>query len=236
MINNYGFDEAVVIGYSPRIVKAERTVSELERVGFSKIIVRSNFSNPFERCLFKVVKMGSREKYMNVSLGHYAVVKSSYEKGLGHVLVCEDDARFHKDVKRFADGIKNLPCDYDVAMLDSFPENSFSESEHEKLMKGRVNSNWCLSTVKRCSSACYALSRRGMERIVRICEKSTDGITPLRCFDQQFTPKDMQGLNFYVAFPNLAVQCETKLTSTIFSATKKIYDAEGINLDEYGKY
>lgn len=209
---------------------------ELLRVGLEAEVLWS-FPNPFERALAKSLKMGfDSAAYLNMDMSHYRAIKTARELGAKSLLIMEDDCRFLKDVSRLEEGLSALPQDYDVAMLDSFNYWCYREEEHRKLLSGRVNDWWCRCAVKRCSTACYALSGKGIERFVELYEAAAVGKEKLLVCDQYFEERWLKGLNFYCAFPNLAIQCRTPKTTSGYETIAGIYKAEGLREEDYAAY
>lgn len=156
-------------------------VNELRRVGMDGFDILWQFPNPFNAVLMNSVKHDKwihHGGYFNCTMGHYRAIQTAYNLGCSEALFMEDDIRFLKDTAEISEIVTSLPKDYDLATFDpsyrSWPKDQLADflswREHRK-----VNEHWAEFDAM-FSMGCYALSRRGMEKM-------------LACYDSAVTPK-----------------------------------------------
>ena len=131
-------------------------------------------------------------------IGQYRAIRTAYELGSQGALLMEDDCRFRKGAD-LAAALAAAPQDASVLMLDHFAD------------RGVKPGNGWRRADKSASSACYALSRGGMEALLRAYEApaTCEGCKALRILRNcdHYTDADLlPELRIYLAFPNLAVQ------------------------------
>ena len=90
------------------------------------------------------------------------------------------------------------------------------------------------------SAACYALSRKAMERIVWLYESAVDPKVPKRCAricDQWFEKSRLPGLDLFMATPNLAVQQTAPDRRNSGNKWRlRGYETLGVDLGLYAEY
>lgn len=184
-------------------------MKELERVGLGDAKIMWQFPTPFDAVMRRNVKgkAALRTGFFNSGMGHYRAIKTAYELGAKRSLIMEDDVRFLKDLELASKIVRDLPDDFDVALLDVLKPQKMPISEClENRRKNMVSSFWCRFFNMR-SFACYAMSRRGMERWICLWEGAFKPGGFLRIGDQ-YMNRDMFGhdMNMYHAVPNVAIQ------------------------------
>ena len=105
----------------------------------------------------------------NCALEHYTIVKQSYLRGFDNILIMEDDIKFDVDKSVLEKAISLIPNDYDLIRFWSteyIAENLSAYNGEEDLYvkitdRGNIVSN---------STLCYALSRKGMERYIKVMD------------------------------------------------------------------
>lgn len=132
---------------------------------------------------------------LNVSLEHYTIIKMSYERGFNNVLILEDDVKFISDIDKLNEFMDNIPPDYDILKL-FYIFGPSEEGYGDKYFTKKKVPNWGLI----CNS--YALSRKGMEEMIRIYEEK---IIPC---DIVFEKIDEEKINAYVPV-NILVEMPT---------------------------
>ena len=232
------FESIYVIGFTGYIDRLDKMKRELSRVGVSDYSVQLDFKNAFDGVVCRTIRHTMADRFLNVTLGHYAAIKTAYDLGKENVLLIEDDLRFFRDTERLRRSVEALPSDYDCALLDSFCFMRFNAEAFRRLKAGsKVGEGWVRCPVKRVSSACYALSRRGMERLIELYELAADGKGILQCCDQMFEPRIWNGYNFYCAVPQIGIQQDTSgVSTTSTSLIRRIYEGEGVDFGRYADY
>lgn len=177
------FDKIYCIHYIPSKERVDKITSELERVG---ILESSNFQwkystfygNIQEKLFSQLVKEKKTalksHKRMNAALTHYACIKEAYESGAKNVLIIENDVIFLKDVEKIKEIITSKP-DRDIILFDYMPQ--MSSSKLLKLKQKSINNYANFGNGDDIFYvSCYALSRKGMEYIIKNQEiKLRDG-------------------------------------------------------------
>jgi len=216
------FERKVVLAYTGNRQRIDLLTAEFARVGLTGVEVLWNFNDHYLK-LYENVKCvnftPSWLALLNNALGHYRIIKSSYELGCRNCLIMEDDIRFLRDVTLLADILSDAPHDYEVLMLDSLGPAGEGD---------KVSGYW-RKVVNRTSAACYALDRRGMEKFIEIYENT---IYPS---DHNFNSKNFSQI--YYAFPNVARQvsvCGSK-TNTHYENWSQFYDQVVCPRGKYGK-
>ena len=172
------FDAIYCLSLADNKERREDCVSDFTRVGIMdsgifhwKITVRNEFykyiwTNPNLRA-----EPGwfNNTTALNCTMGHYEIIKECLAMGYEHVLILEDDCRFHKDSSVIETYLNNIP-DYDICLFDKFipiDKTPFNVAKETK----RVNDYYFdFDTVKLWSCGCYALSRKGMDMLVKFQE------------------------------------------------------------------
>lgn len=202
------FDYIACICFTGYLERQKSIVEEFKRIG---ILERVNFfwdfPSPYITKLSSIVcKSRYHQKMFPIGYNNYRAIKTSFELGYNSILVMEDDIRFLKDVTWIGKAIRELPYDYEIAMLDkNFPTREFTEyiCTHKRIEETR-NIEWknfsCFH-----SSGCYSLSRRGMEKFIRAYEFDGDR-RRMKNNDEYFNCKVFDYKKMYAAFPNIAIQ------------------------------
>lgn len=217
--------------------RAERAEAELKRVGVDDVVKWWSFPNPFDKVLLDSMphtKMFDNNLgFFNCSRTHYRIIKTNYELGRGFVMICEDDVRFRKNIKRLKNLILQSP-QFDVLLLDGIPPKKGIKTPLEKIGDG-----WSRFESMR-SGACYCLSRKGMERLIWLYESAIDkSVTNRRAriCDQWFEANLLKGLSLVMATPNIAVQQTIPGHHNSGNAWRLAgYETLGINLDDYQEW
>jgi hypothetical protein len=227
--------------------RVEGMEAELARVGLSDVERQWQYPSPFDKVLLRNVKhipcfdgnprgMG----YFNSSMGHYRAIATAFHLGCESVLVMEDDIRFLKDVGRVAEIVGALPDDFDVALLDSFfmtrdPKGVNAEVITRWRNERKVNEHWA-EFDSLYSLGCYALSRRGMERMMFAFEavQTAPKIGMIRIADH-FLKRGILGaqMQLYFARQNVAIQREMGAANSPPSDIRKKYEEMGFDLADY---
>lgn len=235
------FDRKSVVGFTGN--KDTRVLpmkEELDRVGIDVVNWRYQFPNPFMDVLLKAMRHVpemTNAGYMNCSIGHYSEIATAYHLGCGHALVMEDDIRFAKDLSFVKSCVESLPRDYDIAMFDCFPRReSGDEKAYFEWRENRSANEFWASFDRMYSCGCYAVSRRGMERLMFCVEavEKAPRIFKMRPFDH-FLDRSIVGKDakLYFCRKNACIQRPIGKSSTPDGWIEEGYSKIGIDFDDY---
>lgn len=211
------FDRIVVVCCTKYQDRQEAVKKELERIGLlDRAEFFWDFPSPFTTCLQKSVRCSeylTRRNAFNIFLNHYRVIKETFLRGFKNVLIIEDDIRFLKDGMKLAGAVKSIPPDFDLALFDRSKPYDISIDEFRTMggcdKQPKETVGWFEFCRLTCAG-CYALSRKGMQRLIGCFEKpveSNDGRMVLRHNDYYFSKRDLgDDVKLYFSFPNIAVQ------------------------------
>lgn len=225
-------------GYKDRVAGV---MSELERIGMKGVNVQWQFPNPFDRFLLTHLRhIPCLEKggYMNCTMGHYAAIKTAFHLGVRNCLILEDDIRFLRNAEEISKTVNALPDDFDIALFDLVAismGNCGPEDVIRMRADSRVNERWMRFYNMR-SMACYALSRRAMERIIWLNEAAVTEprIGKLRICDHFLNEKYMlPGMNLYCACENVAVQKKMGEANSDMDSFCQAYQGMGVDMSRY---
>jgi GR25 family glycosyltransferase involved in LPS biosynthesis len=101
----------------------------------------------------------------NCAFEHYTIIKQSYLRGFDSILIIEDDITFIDDIKKIEEVFNSIPSNYDLIKYHS-TEVAIIESSI------CINKYYYTNCFGVCSTKCYALSRKGMEKVIRYYESS----------------------------------------------------------------
>lgn len=99
---------------------------------------------------------------------HLLIISEAYHFGYDHILICEDDIHFNEDrIKEITKLFETTPQDFDLVKY----WNTYNE-QNDEIHSGYFKSINTINDVYRFaqSTACYALSRRGMRQYLQICK------------------------------------------------------------------
>lgn len=218
---------------------------ELKRVGLDGADRQWQYPSPLDKVLLRSVKhipaleIGG---YFNSSMGHYRAIATAYHLGCDHCLVMEDDVRFLIDVEEIEKSVNSIPDDYDVALLDSFfqkwSEGKINSNVMSRWRDGRKANEYWSEFDELYSLGCYALSRRGMERMLFAFDavETAKNIGKLRIADHFLNRGILgSGMKMYFARKNVAIQRDMgKANSPVSDITNK-YIEMGLDLSEYAE-
>jgi len=220
-------------GYPDRARKMERVAAKASAALGAPAERIWQFPSPWNRwVLDRVPHIGFLDTHpgcFGAGLGQYRAIKTAYELGAQGALFMEDDCRFRKGAD-IAPALSSAPPDADVLMLDHFADRG--------VMPGH---GWRRAD-KSASSACYALSRSGMEAILRVYEAPATGEgckewRMLRNCDHYTDIALLPNASIYLAFPNLAVQAPCPGGSNCGeNHMVSKYARMGIDLKDYDGY
>lgn len=259
------FDYKSVLAFTGNKPRIDLLRAEFSRVGLSNVEVHWNFHNSFvTNTLFEQVPLQGNRKQsiLNNALGHYSMIKTAYELGKNHALIMEDDIRFLRDVRQIEEMVRDLPPDYDIALLDSIisPDSpqihllkNQNENKHQSLLSALSNksaraSSWWRAVDSATSAACYALSRRGMATLIWFYEKPYNKevaenervVLPSDFYFNTIrlaeVPQNIRAKSILVATPKIArqVKIENSQTNTNYDVWSQTYEKAGAPRRNYG--
>lgn len=211
---------------------------ELDRVGIEGVNRLWQFPTPFDSIMRRFVrgKLGLKPGFFNGGMGHYRAIKTAYELGCSNSLIMEDDIRFLKDVDLIREIVEDLPEDYDIALLDTFKPQKMSYDEWRgNATNRRVSKHWCRFNNMR-SFACYAMSRKGMERWIAQWEGAFRPCGFLKIADQYLKHECLgMDMNMYHAVRNVCIQAPVggSACSGQDGCHVDKYREYGLNIDDY---
>ena len=235
------FERKTLLTFTGYKNRASGVLRELDRVGMKDVHVQWQFPNPFDGVLMKHLRhipCLERGGYMNCTIGHYSAIKTAYHLGCKTCLIMEDDIRFLNDLGEIEEYVDALPEDFDVALFDLVAVsmgNCGPEDVIRLRKEARVNDHWFRYYNMR-SMACYALSRRAMERLIWLNEAAvTDPrVGKLRICDHFLDSKYMTpGMNLYCASMNVAIQKKMGTANSDMFEYDKAYRNMGIDMSQY---
>lgn len=231
------FDFKAVSLFSGHKERAQSVKAEFDRVGLEVTPFwgcQTGYDAVIERNI-RHSRMVGNGAYLNITLKHLQMVKTAYELGAEHALFFEDDIRFLKDLELLEQIVVALPRDFDVALFDWVHRNKATDDDYLAIAgtaQGQDPRLWVPFRDLR-SCAFYALSRRGMERYVRILEGPAFGMSKLKICDQHWwdilQDRELKG---YCAVPCAGVQGVPGGASPYDDMWKRYYRS-GIRRGEY---
>lgn len=98
---------------------------------------------------------------------HYSIIKQSYLRGFNSILILEDDVIFKKNLAEFKKIINAIPKDFKIVKLAS----SAIENNVQNCNEVFIDKNHTDWDRYKFGATCYALSRSGMEILIKEYEK-----------------------------------------------------------------
>jgi len=239
------FDRKVVLYFTGnKDTRVPGMEKELARVGLEDADRQWQYPTPLDGVFLRSVRhipcLEQKIGLFNATMGHYRAIATAYHLGCESVLIIEDDIRFLKDKSDIEDSVAAIPEDYDMALLDSFyrtwGDKKANSSEMSSWRDGRKANDLWSEFDMLCSGGCYALSRRGMKRMMFAFEavETRKGIGKMRVSDH-FNNRSILGADtrMYFARKNVAIQRDMGASNTPASEITGEYLDMGLDLDEY---
>ena len=226
------FDHIYCIHYLPYKERYRKCVDELTRVGIRESGVFSwklTWDSPLFDRLYQVCNAAPSVGCMKIGFAHYMCIKEAYELGFNHVLILENDNIFLKDVNKIEKILNDLPDDYDICLLDKIPAVS---AKYEDAVKNATNESFIDIDKKFYVLAnCYALSRKGMEHVIKSQEKRL-AISDTYLRFNNFMPEE-PGLKRYAAITTIAIQNPGFALESENEKLRKVKSGINSNIDDY---
>lgn len=236
------FDRKVMLYYTEyRNTRAPQMEKELERVGLDGADRQWQYPSPLDEVMLRSmahIPCCERNGYFNCTMGHYRAIATAYHLGCKSVLIMEDDISFLKDLSEIEATVNSIPEDYDVALLDSFAiamKDINAGTVRWLREHRRTNEHWAEFDELR-SCGCYALSRRGMERM-KFCYEAVEtakAIGRMRLADHFLNRKYLgKDSRLYFATKNVAVQRDMVGAMSQVDGIQRCYVDMGLDMSEY---
>ena len=181
------FDKIYIINLVSAKERYENCIKEFEKLGVDKndltfwYATRNNFLKGIEN----VVSSLKCEYYDNMQLRdnntysrifdnayyHYNIIKTSYERGLKSILVCEDDVNFIDNKGIVLDVFNRIPQDYNIIKFYNQCDNEYFKKDLEITVYKKINYILESNRGGLGSAMIYALSRNGMKTYIDYVEK-----------------------------------------------------------------
>ena len=168
------FDHIYCIHYLPYSNRYGKCIDELKRVGIRESGIFSwkiTWDSPIFNKLYEVYPKAPSVGCMKVGFSHYLCIKEAYELGFKRVLILENDNIFLKDLDKLEKIINDTPEDYDIIFFDKVPAKN---AGYEKAVTDeKINDSFFdIGKNLYVFANCYALSRKGMEHVIKNQENS----------------------------------------------------------------
>ena len=203
------FEYKAVVCFTGYIDRYASLRKEFERVGMTNVHPYWDFPNPYHQLLLRTVPMTKYNRNRScfyIGMNNYRAIATAYHLGCKNCLVMEDDVRFLKDLNLLEEVVSGIPSDYDLALLDNNKPCALTPEEYFNIFKTPVVPHWFRFRNLR-STGCYSMSRRCMERYLKLFEAPACGRGVLRNPDGYFRVEYLGGdVNLYVANPPIALQ------------------------------
>ena len=226
------FDHIYCIHYLPYKERYRKCVDELTRVGIRESGIFSwklTWDSPLFDKLYQVCNAAPSVGCMKIGVAHYMCIKEAYELGFKHILILENDNVFLKDVDRIEKILDDLPEDYDICLLDKIPSKT---AKYEEAVKNATNESFIDIDKKFYVLAnCYALSRKGMEHIIKSQEKRLAISDTYLRFSS--TMPEEPGLKRYAAITTIAIQNPGFASESENEKLRKVKSGINSNIDDY---
>lgn len=98
--------------------------------------------------------------FFNCALEQYTIIKTSYERGMNHIAIIEDDIHFIEDHNKVLTYLNNIPNDFNIVKFHNYNQQYNFLDNHELYIDVLNNYD---SMNPHYSSMFYALDRKGME-------------------------------------------------------------------------
>lgn len=209
---------------------------ELERIGISDYFVQWDVPfSPAKDILRKHIKVNqflSKAGPFSCCLSHYKAMKTALGLGAKSCLILEDDIRFRNDLAFIKETLELLPPDFDYAQFENVKPWEMPLEEYLSLKdKNIVNKRWRRFTNLR-GGGCYAMSSRGMQKIVEQIEMRLTGQkSPLVIND--YYVSQVSCINKYFCFPNVAIQAIVGESNSDAEGYWENYYRLGMTFEDY---
>jgi GR25 family glycosyltransferase involved in LPS biosynthesis len=226
------FDHIYCIHYLPYKERYGKCANELTRVGIRESGVFSwklTWDSPIFDKMYQVCNAAPSVGCMKIGFAHYMCIKEAYELGFKHVLILENDNIFLKDVDAIEKILNGLTDDYDICFLDKIPAKT---AKYEEAVAEAGDGNFIdIGKNFYVLANCYALSRKGMEHVIRNQEnRLAISDTYLR---YNRASLEEPGLKRYAAIRTIAIQNPGFAPESENEKLRKVKPGINSNIDDY---
>lgn len=226
------FEEVWLLNLVERPDRLDKMRKQFDHLGWKDQVqevkaVIHPFCGIIQQC-FNQLKVGflNSPNAFSCTREHYTLIKSAYLRGINSICIIEDDVSFHKSLELWEDYLCSIPSDWDILRLCSLR----GRPEEEKLEKV-PNIKWSSVFSGMWGTGCYALSRKGMEYMMKEVESFYQPID-LPLFNYQKNP----AIKHYIPNTPLGLCLEDSLKSNINqTSASNLYfkDLKNIKIEDY---
>lgn len=207
------FDEIFFLTLTSDINRVENVKAQIKKLNIEdKSTIIYTCKNPYSQKLGEfIIDFQWCRDYPHVFSGvfncgmeHYKIIRTSYERGLNQILICEDDCNFIDDLNLIEETFNNLPKDYCCV---KFHTRGQEFKHHTYRCFGKQIYFRDNFKKKNVSLACYALDRNGMVEFMKAFERN---FRPADCVFDDFIDKVYCIKKRIVNKPNMKSNIETK--------------------------
>lgn len=190
---------------------------------------------------FNIFKTGSfnAPNEIGCAIEHYRIIKEAFEKGRESILIMEDDIAFIKDGEYFKNCMDNIPNGWDILMMSSYIGIKTDEYIDLLARSKSVNTYWFIPFWPGWCSACYALSRKGMQYYLTAQDKYFQ-VADMPLYNALKYETNKKIVNTYFTKKPLAIQKDLLYSSNIRNRDeiieKKKYNLYEQNIKESDYY
>lgn len=169
------------------------------------------------------------------AMEHYRIIKKAYESGLKNIFVMEDDIAFIKDIDYMKRCLDNTPDNWDILMMSSYI-GLRTDKDIDLLKESEsVNDYWFVPFWPGWCTACYALSRKGMQYYLKSQDKFFQ-VADMPLYNALYFKDNKKLVNTYFTKKPLAIQKDLLYSSDIRNREeiieKKKWNLYEKNIDE----
>lgn len=226
------FDHIYCIHYLPYSNRYQKCLSELERTGIKNsgcFSWKLTWDSQIFDKLYETQKYAPSLGCMKVGFSHYMCIKEAYELGFNKILILENDNVFLKDVDLLEKIVENTP-DYDIVLYDKIPATT--ARYEEAVVKDKIN-DYFIDIKKNfyVLANCYALSRLGMEHIIKNQELKLNVSDAYLRYNR--TAIETLGLTRCAAITPIAIQNPDFASESENEKLRKTMRGINSNIDDY---
>ena len=148
------------------------------------------------------------------AMEHYRIIKEAYETGMKSIFVMEDDIAFIKDKDYFKQCLDNIPENWDILMMSSYIGIKTDKDIDLLKESESVNDYWFIPFWPGWCTACYALSRRGMQYYLMSQDKFFQ-VADMPLYNALYFKDNKKWVKTYFTKKPLAIQKDLLYSSDI---------------------
>lgn len=165
---------------------------------------------------FNAFNTGSFKKPNEIgcAMEHYRIIKEAFEKGIETIFIMEDDIAFIKDDNYFKNCMDNIPDNWDILMMSSYIGIRTNNYIDLLARSESVNTYWFIPFWPGWCTACYALSRKGMQYYLA-CQDKYFQVADMPLYNALKYDTNKKIVNTYFTKKPLAIQKDLLYSSDI---------------------